>query len=109
MERLELDPKKFYAEILRTNGITDEIINVEISGPGALTGENFGSICEWVRIQFKNRVKDCHLFVKKSCEISDSHSDPMQVFLLESVMLKECYALTAFLDNLKDFCVRRVG
>ena len=98
-------PEEQYLQILKRNGILDEVSKVDIVIPEDLIGEHFGSLCENVTIQFKNKAEDCHLFVKKMLPLPD----PVQVEMFKDVMRKEGFFLTQLIQDLKNLCLQRTG
>jgi hypothetical protein len=101
-----VDPEAKYAQILLNNGILDEVAKIEISVPQDLVGEHFGSLCESVKIQFKDsKMDDQHLFVKKMLPIPD----PSSLELFEGVMLKEGFFLTTILKDVKELSIQKLG
>ena len=100
------NPETKYAEIFKQNGITDEISKITISKALDLLGEQFGSIIEYVTIEFKDRDReDCHLFVKKIIPTPDS----TQKDIFEKVMVGEGFFLTNLVNDMKQLCIERVG
>jgi hypothetical protein len=101
------EPEAKYAQILLNNGILDEVSKIEISVPEDLVGEHFGSICESVKVQFKDSKNEVlHLFVKKSFPIPDP---TLGDIFFEGIMLKEGFFLTTVLNDLKDLSVLKLG
>ena len=106
MDAASLDPESKYSEILKQNGILDEILKVTISEPMDLIGEQFGSIIDLVTIEFKDQKReDYHFFVKKSLPVPD----PSEKDTYEQVMLREAFYIKDFVQEMKDFCIKRIG
>ena len=100
------NPESKFSDILKQNGILEEISKVTFSKPTDLLGEQFGSVIEYVTIEFKNKKReDCHLFAKKMLAIPD----PTQRNLFEEVMLKEGFYLTTFVQHMNQLCTERIG
>ena len=94
-----------YLNILKNNGIIDEVSNVDIVIPENLIGEHFGSLCEHVTIQFKNKAEECNFFVKKMLPLPD----PIQAKRFQGIMLKEGFFLTKLIQDLKNLCLQKTG
>ncbi|CAL8070770.1 unnamed protein product [Orchesella dallaii] len=89
-----------YKEIVKANGINDEVSQVLINSSG-LQGEGFASQANYVTINFKNpKVKPLNLFVK-SLTANSTHSD----MLKESKLFeKESRFFMEYVPAAKEFC-----
>ncbi|CAL8123619.1 unnamed protein product [Orchesella dallaii] len=89
-----------YNEILKSNGITDEVSEV-IVGDSGLQGEGQSSQTQYVTVKFKNaNVKPLNLFVKSHSD-NASHSE----FLEDTKLFeKEARFFVEYLPAAKAFC-----
>ncbi|ODN02403.1 putative oxidoreductase dhs-27 [Orchesella cincta] len=89
-----------YKEILRSNGVTDEVSGVIVQGSG-LQGEGFASATKCVTIKFENpSLKPLNLFVK-SHTASGAHTE----MLTEGKLFeKESRFFMEYVPAAKEFC-----
>ncbi|CAL8070771.1 unnamed protein product [Orchesella dallaii] len=89
-----------YKEIVKANGINDEVSEVIVKSSGLL-GEGFASLTQYVTINFQNPdIKPLHLFVKTHTSNS-SHSE----FLTESKLFeKEARFFMEYVPAAIEFC-----
>lgn len=91
---------KKYIDILKSNGIHDEVSQVTIQGSGA-KGDGMMSDVQCVTVKFvKDDVEDLHLFVK-ALPTNPSHLEMVQNSF---VFDKEALFLTKYVEAAKEFC-----
>lgn len=94
-----------YNEILRNNGIEDEVDTVEIDDPG-LAGEHTASSCEIILIKFVNKeLSALNLFVKKFTK-NPGYADLVKEM---NLFAKEASFFNDFLPQAKQFCFDKTG
>lgn len=98
--------KQKYIDILKANGIADEVEKVSMHEPEFLRGEHFAALSIYVKVDFKDPSKKSkNLFVKKFVD-NELHRSMVEAM---RIMEKESYFFTKFLPAARDFAKRYEG
>lgn len=97
-----VDPmRQKFVDILKSNGILDEVETLTMNEPEELKGEHMASASAYVRVEFKDAsIKPKNLFVKKFT----SNAAHTQFTKAMRVMEKESAFFNEFLPKARKFC-----
>jgi hypothetical protein len=100
------DTKRKFCEILKKNGISDEVEEVLVHEPEHLKGEHLATASLYVEIKFKDSsIKPKHLFAKKFFD------NPLQTAMVKEmkIMDKESSFYQEFLPYAREYCKKYPG
>lgn len=93
-----------YRNILRDNGIKDEILDINESSPPELQGAGMTSSLLYVTVKFKDSAIDpLHLFVKMQSPVGSRSKLVEDMKLVE----KEVRFLTKYVPAVQEFCASK--
>jgi len=98
--------KKKYEDILKVNGISDEVKTITSLEPEELKGEHMATATIYVQVEFKDpSIKPKNLFVKKFVE-NETYKDMVKKM---QIMEKESNFFLNFLPEAQEFCKNYPG